>query len=578
MSPVNPRNFVAELKRRNVYKVAAAYAAVAWLLIQIATTLFPIFEAPGWLMKALVGAVAAGFPAALVLAWIFEITPQGITRTEDIAPDVPQRRGRTWIYVVVLGALAAAGLFSLGRYSAKLGGPGEKSIAVLPLANQSGDAEQEYFSDGLTEELITGLGRIAELRVIGRNSSFHFKGKGVESRAVGQALGVANLLEGSVRKIGDRIRVNVQLVATADGTQRWSETYDRELKDIFVVQEEIARAVADRLRLTLLGTAAGATGAPSDGNIEAYNAYLQSRYQLAKANAVAAAKAIEHAEEALRFTPRYAEAYASIAQAWQNIAVTKGVQGKEAFERAREAAKTALSIKPDLAAARSAMAYIHLYEDWNLAAAEAELRAADQKDPAVLNNLANVRGAQRHTEEAVRLHRDAIRLDPLSATHYMNLASKLVQLERFDEAETNARKVLELQPAAGGVHNLLTIIAVLRDQPDVAMREAQLEPPGLFRDTAVSLAHQASGNQAEADAALQQLLEKHSARAPLSIAIAYGYRGEADKVFEWLERSYAQREPRLVVGLGHLLLKRYRSDPRFVELARKIGVPVPPTQ
>jgi tetratricopeptide (TPR) repeat protein len=377
-----------------------------------------------------------------------------------------------------------------------------------------------------------------------------------------------------VRRLGDRVRINVQLVAAADGTQRWSETFDRELKDIFIVQEEIARAVADRLRLKLLGTAAGATGAPKNGNIDAYNAYLQSRYHLAKFNVDAATKAIAFAEEALRLEPRYAEAHACIAQAWQTIAITKGVHGREAFERSREAAKTALSIKPDLATARSALAYIYLYADWNLAAAEAELRAVDQRDPAVLNNLANVRGAQRHTEEAARLHREAIRLDPLHAAHYMNLASKLVQLGGFDEAETNARKVLELQPTAAGVHNLLTIIALLRNQPDVAMREAKLEPPGLFHDTAVSLAHQASGNQAEADAALQLLLEKHSEKAPLSIAIAYAYRGEADKVFEWLERAYAQREPRLVVALGQAMLKPYRSDPRFVALCERIGVPI----
>jgi serine/threonine-protein kinase len=230
------RNLFTELKRRNVYKVAAAYAAVAWLLIQIASTLFPIFEAPAWAMKALVAAVAAGFPVALVLSWAFEITARGIVRTDDSAHE-PTRRGSAWIYVVVLGVVAAAGLFFLGRYSTRLGGPGEKSIAVLPFANQSGDTAQEYFSDGLTEELINGLGRIGQLRVIGRNSSFHFKGKAAESRVVGQALGVAHLLEGSVRKLGDRVRINVQLVTAADGTQRWSQTYDRELKDIFAVQE-----------------------------------------------------------------------------------------------------------------------------------------------------------------------------------------------------------------------------------------------------------------------------------------------------------------------------------------------------
>jgi adenylate cyclase len=197
---VNPRNFFAELQRRNVYKIAAAYAAIAWLLLQIASILLPAFEAPQWAMKLTVAVIAAGFPVALVLAWVFEITPQGIARTDDVAPEAPRRRGRAWIFVVVLGIAAAAGLFALGRYSTKLGGPGETSIAVLPFANQSGDPTQEYFSDGLTEELITGLGRIGELRVTGRNSSFHFKGKDAESRAVGQALGVAHLLEGSVRR------------------------------------------------------------------------------------------------------------------------------------------------------------------------------------------------------------------------------------------------------------------------------------------------------------------------------------------------------------------------------------------
>ena len=571
---MHPRSFLAELKRRNVYKVAAGYAAVAWLLIQIASTLFPIFEVPAWAMKALVVIVAAGFPVALILAWAFEITPKGIVRTEDAA-EGPRRPGGAWIYVVLIGVAAAAALFFLGRYSTSLGGPGEKSIAVLPFANQSGEEAQEYFSDGLTEELITGLGRIGELRVIGRNSSFHFKGKGADSRAVGQALGVANLLEGSVRKLGDRVRINVQLVAAADGTQRWSQTFDRELKDIFAVQEEIARTVADRLRLTLIGTTAGAPGAPRSGNIDAYNAYLQSRYHNARSNAESAAKAIAAAEEALRFEPEYAEAHVSIALAWQLIAVTKGVNGKEAFERSREAAKTALAIKPDLAAARSALAYTKLYADWDLAGAEAELRAADQKDPTVLNNLAAVRGAQRRTEEAAQLQREAIKLDPVYAPHYMNLASRLVQLDRLDEAEMNARKVLELQPKATGPHNLLTIIAVLRNQPEVAMREAQLEPAGLFRETAVALAQQAAGNREEADAALQRILEKHSGNAPLSIAIAYAYRGEADKVFEWLERSYAVREPRLVVGFGHVLLKPFRGDARYAALAQKIGVPLP---
>ncbi len=244
---MNPGCFFAELKRRNVYKVAVAYAIIAWLLLQAGSILFPTFEAPGWVMKVFVTAIVAGFPLALVIAWAFEMTPQGMKRTENVSPDekIPQWSRRKFTALIVSVALLATALlvFQFTRKSGPdhesavaLGQP-EKSIAVLPLVNQSGDPAQEYFSDGLSEELINGLGQIHELRVIGRNSSFHFKGKSDDSRAVGQGLGVANLLEGSVRKAGDRVRISVQLVDAANGSQRWSQTYDRELKDIFAVQK-----------------------------------------------------------------------------------------------------------------------------------------------------------------------------------------------------------------------------------------------------------------------------------------------------------------------------------------------------
>jgi TolB-like protein/Flp pilus assembly protein TadD/uncharacterized membrane protein (DUF485 family) len=572
---MNQRNLFAELKRRNVYKVAVTYAVIAWLLVQVASILLPTFEAPLWAMKVVIAVLAIGFPVALVLAWAFELTSTGIVRTEEAAASPEGRTGHTWIYVAVVAGALSTALFFLGRLSAGIGGPGEKSIAVLPFANPTNDPTQEYFSDGLTEELINGLGRVAELRVIGRNSSFYFKGKSADSRTVGETLGVANLLEGSVRKMGDRIRINVQLVATSDGTQRWSETYDRELKDIFAVQEEIARAVARRLHLTLVGPAAMTAGAPTNGSIDAYVAYLESRFHLEKSNAEAATKALAFAEEATRLDPRYAEAYGSQARAWYLLGVTKGLEGKEALERARETAKTALSLKPNLTAAVSVLALIHLYADWDIAAADAQLSAAAAgKDPAILINLATIRGAQDRDEEAIQLTKEAIRLDPAHAVHYQNLGGRLVHVGRLDEAESNIRKALALQPAGVGARNLLTIIAVLRKQPDAAIGEAQLEQPGLFRDSAIALAHQAGGNQAEADAALQQLIEKHGSRAPLSIAIAYAARGDADNVFAWLDRSYAQREPRLIVGIRQVLLKPYRSDPRYVALCEKLGVPV----
>ncbi len=347
---MNSRNFFAELKRRNVYKVAVAYAVVGWLVMQIAATVVPALHLPGAITSAVVLLTILGFPIALVLAWAFELTPGGIKRTEDAAPNEsaePRTRRKLTALIVVAAVLAAALLtynFTRTRSSASTA---ERSIAVLPLVNQSGDPAQEYFSDGLSEELINGLGQIHELRVIGRNSSFHFKGKSDDSRAVAQALGVANLLEGSVRKSGDRVRITVQLVDAANGSQRWSQTYDRELRDIFAVQEEIAKAVADQLRITLLGgEVADVSARPSNGSLEAYNAYLQGNQFNRSGNVEGLAQAIAFFDEAIRLDPRYAEAYAGKSLSWAQIGSLRGVKGKDAFVQARAAAEAALAIKP----------------------------------------------------------------------------------------------------------------------------------------------------------------------------------------------------------------------------------------
>ncbi|MCA1659736.1 MAG: hypothetical protein LC642_04235, partial [Verrucomicrobiaceae bacterium] len=268
-----------------------------------------------------------------------------------------QRGGRAWIYVVIIGAALSVGLFFLGRYTAGNFGAAsstigrDKSIAVLPLVNQSGDPAQEYFSDGLSEELINVLGQIRELRVIGRNSSFRFKGKTDDSRVIGQALRVANVLEGSVRKAGDRVRISVQLVDTATDSQRWSQTYDRGLKDVFAVQEEIAKSVADQLRVTLVGGAGDALARPSNQNLDAYNLYLQGQFYFGHRNPESNAKALSFFEDAIRLDPNYAEAYAAKARALSSAAFPLGVKGREGYEQARRAAMTAVALKPGLGVA-----------------------------------------------------------------------------------------------------------------------------------------------------------------------------------------------------------------------------------
>src|SRR5688572_29298633 len=354
---MNKPSFFAELKRRNVYKVAVAYAVVGWLVMQVTATVVPALHLPGAITTGVVVLVLLGFPIALVLAWAFEMTPQGMKRTDEVGPNekLPQWSGRKFVALILLIALMAAALLGYQvfranpapRQSEAATAISDKSIAVLPLVNQSGDPAQEYFSDGLSEELINGLGKIAELRVIGRNSSFHFKGKTGDSRAIGQALGVAHLLEGSVRKAGDRVRIGLQLVNAADGSQRWSETYDRELKDIFAVQEEIAKAVAEQLRVRLLGGAAAISSRPSNANLTAYNFFLQGRTEYAKANPDAARRAISLLDQAITLDPNYAEAYVLKARALSALAFSDA--NREYFEKARTAVRSALALKPDLA-------------------------------------------------------------------------------------------------------------------------------------------------------------------------------------------------------------------------------------
>ena len=309
---MNPKIFFGELKRRNVYKVGVAYAVVAWLLMQVASQIFPFFEIPNWIVRLVILFLVIGFPIALTIAWAFEVTSEGIKSTEAADAAGQRSRGVAWIYVVLIGAALSVGLFFVGRYTAghatarpaseeirrgkqsevARAGP-DKSIAVLPLVNESGDPKDEYFSDGLSEELIAALAQISGLKVIGRSSSFRFKDRKEEPRAIGEKLGVSTLLDGTVRKQGDQVRIVAELVNAADGIQLWTGTFDRELKDIFAVQEEIAKAVAESLKVTLLGSQESSSQIATN-NVEAHNAYLQGHFHFLRRNVDDYRKAISY--------------------------------------------------------------------------------------------------------------------------------------------------------------------------------------------------------------------------------------------------------------------------------------------
>src|SRR6266700_8290986 len=317
-------NFFAELRRRNVYKVAVAYAVISWLLIQAASILLPTFEAPPWVMKVLIVFLALGFVVALMISWAFEMTPEGMKRTADISPDevIPYWSKRKFAALIIGVAVIAAGLlaFQLLRAPRLAITPksDNKSIAVLPLLNESGDPKDEYFSDGLSEELIAALAQISGLKVIGRSSSFRFKDRKEEPKTIGEKLGVTTLLEGTVRKQGDRVRIVAELVNVADGIELWTRTFDRELKDIFAVQQEIARAVADSLKVTLLGSE-DKSSQMATKSVEAHNAYLQAHFHFQRRNVEDYRKAITYFDRAIELDPDYALAYAERSETWTII-------------------------------------------------------------------------------------------------------------------------------------------------------------------------------------------------------------------------------------------------------------------
>jgi TolB-like protein len=589
---MSDRNFFAELKRRNVYKVAVAYAVVAWLLMQVASQIFPFFEIPNWVVRLVILLLIIGFPIALFIAWAFEVTPEGIKRTEAADAAGQRSRGGAWIYVVLIGAALSVGLFFVGRYSAghatarpaleelrrgkqselATAGP-DKSIAVLPLINESGDPKDEYFSDGLSEELIAALAQISGLKVIGRSSSFRFKDRKEEPKAIGEKLGVSKLLDGTVRKQGDRVRIVAELVNAADGIQLWTRTFDRELRDIFAVQEEIARAVAESLKVTLLGSDSAQISAPK--NVEAHNAYLQGHFHFQRRNVEDYRKAVGYFDQAIRLDPDYALAYAERSEAWSFIGDLTG-QRPTAYPKARSDAEKAVAIAPALAEARAALGWVRCFVDWKFAEGLSELKRAKELSPAnpTANDLlARIVAYLGRVDEAERQARHAVELDPLSTVTQGNLARVLFYAGKLDEADAVARKAAELQPAGASSHRWQTLIAVQRGDGATALREAQLEPNEGYRLFELAIAQYAVGDRQAADAALADLIAKAREGFAYQIAEVYAVRGEKEKAFEWLQISFDDRDSGMLSLLVDPLLRGLRDDPRYKNLLVKLGLP-----
>jgi serine/threonine-protein kinase len=585
---MNPRKFFAELKRRHVYRVAIAYGVVAWLLIQVATQVFPFFEIPNWVVRLVVLVIVLGFPVALIVAWAFEMTPEGMKRAEDIAPNeyIPHWSARRFAALIVAIAMLATGLmmFPLVRNKSTSTAqitaaptPSQKSIAVLPLLNESGDPNDEYFSDGLSEELIAALAQIKGLKVIGRNSSFRFKDKKEDSKTIGQKLGVSTLLEGTVRKQGDQVRIVAELVKAADGSELWSRTFDRELKDIFAVQAEIAGAVATSLELTLLGTDDTSAKDTSPKSVEAHNAYLQGHFYFQRRNLEDYQMAVGFFDQATRLDPDYAMAYAERSEAWAWIGDLSSEKRKEAWAATASDAEKAVAIDSHLAEAHAALGWVRFFIEWKFAEGLAELRDAQQLSPwnPTANDLmARVVVYLGQFQEAESLAGQAIELDPLAYQPRTSLARVLFTEGKLDEAEASGRMGVELQPTAAGCRRWQVFVAIQRGDGAAALREAQLEPNEGYRRFELALAQHTRGDRPAADAALAELVAKDRNFLAYQIAEVHAWRGEGDKAFEWLEIALDHHDTGMLSLLIDPLMRGLRHDARYNDLVAKIGLPV----
>ena len=587
-------NFFTELKRRNVYKVAVAYAVVGWLVIQVTATIVPALHLPDGLTTSVVVLTLVGFPVALVIAWAFEMTPQGMKRTEDISPDVaatlPTWSRRKFATFFVTIAVIAGGLlaYQLLRPKSTVAPPqnastarteaATKSIAVLPFVNMSPDKNDEYLSDGMTEELINVLAKVPGLRVPGRTSCFAFKGKNEEDifRKVGDQLHVGTVLEGSVRKVGDKLRVTAQLINVSDGYHLWSKDYDGDVKDILNFQSNVAEQVVQAMQVQLGTEAARALSKKPTENAEAYRLYLLGRYHFAKFTRAGWTNAIHYFEQALQIDPAYTLAYCGLADTY-GWAGGQTLPGREAWAKEMEFARKALALEPNLAEAHLSMGTA-LYSVLGPYASEKELDRAVELNP----NLALAYDQYGWTfsemgrfDDAIAAEKKALELDPLNTFLNTDLAFFLYWARRYEEATTQIRETLELDPNNAFAHSILGWCLIGKGNKAEARTEFQ-KATSLddlpWYVSSLGYACAAEGDRAKAEQILQDLEELSKQRyvSPANRAAVYLGLGEKGKALDWLEKAYEDRDPIFWWIDGDQLYDSVRNEPRFKALIQKI--------
>jgi TolB-like protein/Tfp pilus assembly protein PilF len=585
-------NFFAELKRRNVYKVAVAYAVIAWLLIQAASILFPTFEVPPLGMKILVFVLVAGFIVSLVIAWAFEMTPEGMKRTENISPNerLPYWSKRKFAALVISVAVLSAGLLAFRLWRNKLApdltqsGPislPAKSIAVLPFDNLSEDKANAFFAEGVQDEILTRLAKVADLKVIARTSTQKFKSVPENLPDIAKQLGVMHILEGSVQKSGDQVRVNVQLINALTSTHLWAEIYDRKLTDIFAVESDIAKTIADTLQAKLTGSEKTALANKPTANPEAHELYLKGRYFWTRRTEADIRKAAEYLEQAVTKDPSYALAYAALADCYGVLPNYTNDAPKSYLERSVAAARRALELDSSLAEAHAAVAN-PLAQNYQLAEAEAEFKRAFALNPnyAVAHHwYGECLQSLGRFDEAIAELRRANELDPLSLIINTILASTYYSAGRDEEAWQQIRRALDLDPNFGVAYWVRGQMNERKGDLQAALADYAKSETGVPSDqtrAVIACVYARSGRKAEAEKILQDLLEESQRRFVASYPLAeiQATLGNKNEALRLLEKAYDERTIWIGGGGngGPVIDNRFdslRGDPRFQALLAK---------
>jgi TolB-like protein/Tfp pilus assembly protein PilF len=586
----NKPSFFSELKRRNVYKVAVAYVVVAWLLIQAASIFLPAFDAPPWVMKIFIIVIIFGFPVALIFSWAFEITPEGIKLESEIEPNksIARRTGRKIVAVTIALAVIAAGLFvyqlvrqrstvPLLQSDAITVAP-NKSIAVLPFDNLSRDPDNAYFCEGVQDEILTRLAKVADLKVISRTSTSHFKSTPDNLPAIAKQLGVANILEGSVQKAADQVRVNVQLINAMTDAHLWADTYDRKLTDIFAVESEIAKTIAETLQAKITGSEKASIVKTPTVNPEAYELYLKGRFFWNKRTGDDLRKSIEYLKQAITKDPGYALAYAGLADSYGLLRFYGGASPAESVVPGAAAAKKALELDDSLAEPHASLGLIAT-EELEVHRGVTELERAVQLNPnyATAHHwLALAFTALGQSDRSIKELRRALELDPLSMAINADLSIGYLYARRYDEGEAQARKALEIDPRSFLAHYYLGMALQLKGQRKEAIPEFQKAVELNHDPYCIAMLAQGYARNGQTDEARKLLAQLNemakSAEVPeYALALAYTSLGDKDRAIAALEHGFAGGNKSYLFLLpGDPLLDDLRGDPRFEALVRKI--------